>query len=119
MTAPTIPLNAEVIDITEADFALCYADDDYPFFEDEDGGRVYAYGHTDPTALAAAICAWSVECGATEPGDDDPADVTKQLKQRWGIGYVPNAQNPDEWRFTWDGVTATTPHAFPFTMLDR
>jgi hypothetical protein len=104
-------------DVKPSAFEVQYdAEHLFPFFEDENAAGVYGYGHTDRAVFAAAVNDYDDLCNGGElTVHYEPADVT----HHWGVAYIPNPAHPDVWRFTWRGITEATPHAFPFTKVDR
>lgn len=86
--------------------------------EDEDGSYVYAYGHVDKSLYATAVNDLDKENGAF----DDPY-TAEHVEHHWSVATQP-ADGPEGWWIKWntlDGepITATTPNAFPLTVVTR
>lgn len=87
--------------------------------EDEDGSYVYAYGHLDKATYAAAVNDFDEENGA-DAGDPYTAE---HVEHHWSVATQP-ADGPDGWWIEWnttddEPITATTPNAFPLTVVTR
>ena len=103
------PLTAE-----EFDDGCGYTINGIPLCEDEGGSYVYAHGHLDTSAFAAAVTEFDREvagfdCDATEP---------KDVEHVWAVTLKP-ANDPDGWWVRWGGVTKDTPNAFAMTVVTR
>lgn len=93
----------------QGDFNTIDGGEVFAVMEDEDGERYYAYGHV--------------------PEDEFYAEVTRYLRHMipsgdfdepisgWFAHVYAKFTDLDAERFSWDGVTAETLHAFPMTVL--
>lgn len=84
----------------------------YPFFEDEWGERLYAYGHDHDSEFAAAATDFHMEIGGLDL--EDAECTAEDITHYWAVVI-----DPEEMTFTWAGVTKDTPGAFPVSVLEK
>lgn len=84
----------------------------YPFFEDERGDRLYAYGHDRDAEFAAEATRFGIEIGELDP--EDAECTTEDITHHWAV-----VTDPEEQSFTWCDITENTPGAFPVSVLER
>lgn len=101
----------------EFDDGCGYTHNDIPICEDEGGNWVYAYGHVDKPAMAAAVNAYDTEMGA------EAVYSHTDVEHVWAVTEQP-ADAPDGWFIRWGDehhtrFDADTPGAFPITIISR
>jgi hypothetical protein len=88
--------------------------------EDESGEWVYAYGHEPAQRFAAAVNEY--DDAAAGPSYTFPPEeqyTRGDVQHRWAVTVEP-ADGPDGWRIDFrSSNTATTPGAFPVTVVSR
>lgn len=105
---------AEYPPLTAADFEMKYdSTHTYPFYEDENGDGLYAYGTIDDEEFARLAREYEIHVGAYTPDEVDPYEAS-DVCHCWAIVI-----DPDEGVFTWAGVTKDTPSAFPVSVIWR
>lgn len=98
--APWVPDEEEPVEIpvtlTADDFRVPYDNEKtFSFFEIEDGGVYFAYGHVDPRTWGEEI----VEYWRYTSGEAGVLDFLGQNVQHlWVRAYAPNSNYPEEWR---------------------
>lgn len=103
------PKKHDIIDLQPKDFQTVYdSERTYPFFEDENGGYVYAYGHVDEESLAFQVATYFRETGDSDYGVC-PDDVT----HAYALGFADKGS--DEWRF--ELVPETQAGRFPISVV--
>lgn len=80
----------------------------FTVMEDENGDMYFAYGHVPETEMIAEVNRYLRH---TIPGDDFEAGAgwTQHVWAKFLDHYAE--------RFSWEGATAETPHAFPLTVV--
>lgn len=101
---------------TEVDFQMSWHDHTkFPFFDDEDGGGLYGYGHQDKDAFARAANEYDRVCNNDIHPDDQHTEL--DVIHAWAV--VTDPRDGDGLRMAWNGVESTSLGAFPLTRIDR
>lgn len=80
----------------------------FTVMEDEEGSRFYAYGHVDQVVMLAEVTRY---CDHMCGGDvDNPVSG-------WVHHVYAKFVDTEAERFSWDGATSETPHAWPLTVV--
>lgn len=99
---------------TEVDFEMVWDDHTkFPFFEDEDGGGVYGFGHQDKDAFARAANEYDIACGHDVPPLDQYTE--RDVIHAWAVVTEPRG----DLQIAWNGVESTSLGAFPLTRIDQ
>lgn len=103
------PEKHDIIDLQPKDFQTNYdSTHSYPFFEDENGGYVYAYGHVDKLILAASVSNYF-----RETGEDRLVIHAGDVSHAYALGFADKGS--DEWRF--ELVPETQAGRFPISIV--
>lgn len=92
------------------DFIFTDYNETFHAIEDEAGDRFFGYGHIPGEEFLAEVRRYITHMAGEEYEHWPAPDSVRHL-------YAKATDSYGE-RFTWKGVTADTPHAFPMTVLD-
>jgi hypothetical protein len=102
--------------LTAKDFEMRYAvvGHVYPFYEDEEGLGLFAYGHDRDAEFAAEANEYDIAVSGSIAREDieEFGYAADDVSHYWAVMV-------DQERYTWVGITADTPNAFPVSVLWR
>lgn len=105
--------------LTPEDMQMLWTDGKtYPFVESDDC-LIMGFGHPDPAEFAVLVSDYDRAAGQGEGAITASGDVS----QLWAVRLAPPSADSDTdtsgWWLKMDGVTPTTPGAFPISVVQR
>ena len=91
------------------DFDTQDGDEKFSLMEDEDGDGYFSYGHVEPSAFIAELRRYLIHTIGQDGFDELYVEDVTHVYAKFLDFHAE--------RFSWDGATAETAHAFPLTYV--